>query len=885
MGTRFTVLGTIEARAGDEVLDLGPPKQRRVLAVLLVHAGQVVPVEQIVDAVWHTDRPHRPKETLQTYVARLRPVLGVEIARSSGGYLLDTAPESVDLHRFRALVRQARELPDADAAEPVAQALGLWRGEPFHGAGTPWFVTQRATLVEEHFAARMLRTDIALRCGGHSALVPELIAAVAEHPRDERLAGQLLLALYRDGRQAEALRYYEDLRERLRDELGADPCVELRRLHQQLLISDNAVPRQLPAPPPAFVGRAGERATLDDAVSGVVVVGGPGGVGKTALVLRWAHDRAHLFPDGQLHVNLRGFDPSAPPAQASVVLHGFLGALGVLPERMPDDLDSRSALFRERVSGRRMLVVLDNAWNEDQVRPLLPGGDTCLVVVSSRNRLTGLTVAEQARPVTVPMLAVDEAIALLTQRLGGERLADTEAVHDLIRLTAGLPLALSVVAARALAHPGFPLRALVKELQDERGRLDALDAGEPASSVRAVTSWSYHRLSAPAARLFRLLGVHPGPDIDVTAASALAGAEARPLLAELTRAHVLDEPVPGRFASHDLLRAFARDEASPEEARQALRRVLDHYLHTGFAAERHLSPHWPPIELAAATPSTGSYDEAIEWFTAERAVLLACADLAAREGWDVHAWQLPWVLSTYLTRSGHWDERTATQRAAVAAARRLGDHAALAETLLLLGRGHSVLGDQPRAIDELTEALASFRAVANPVGEGITHFSLSVAHARSGNAVAALEHGRQALALFRATGNRAWEAFSLCAAGWYHAQMGDLDLAVEESLAALRLLEDEGDRDCEAHAQRTLGFVERQRGDVAAAVGHHERARELFHELGDSYSEAVTADWLGDALQAVGRITAAREAWRRAEFLFAELELEEAAAVRVKLAD
>ncbi|GAA0245030.1 BTAD domain-containing putative transcriptional regulator [Saccharothrix mutabilis subsp. mutabilis] len=885
MVTRFAVLGAIEARTGGEVLELGSPKQRRVLAVLLVHAGQVVPVEQIVDAVWHTDRPHRPKETLQTYVARLRPVPGVEIVRRSGGYLLDAAPESVDLHRFRALVRRARELPDADAAGPVAEALGLWRGEPFHGAGTPWFVTQRAALVEERFAARLLRTDIALRCGGHSALVPELIAAVAEHPRDERLVGQLLLALSRDGRQAEALRYYEDLRVRLREELGADPCIELRRLHQQLLADDDAVPRQLPAPPPAFVGRAGERATLDEATRGVVVVGGPGGVGKTALVLRWAHDHAHLFPDGQLHANLRGFDPSAPPARPSVVLHGFLGALGVLPERVPDDLDSRSALFRARVAGRRMLIVLDNAWNEDQVRPLLPGGDTCLVVVSSRNRLTGLTVAEQARPVTVPMLAVDEAIALLTQRLGAERLADTDAVHDLIRLTAGLPLALSVVAARALTRPGFPLRALVEELRDERRLLDALDAGEPASSVRAVTSWSYRRLSAPAARLFRLLGVHPGPDIDVTAASALAGAEAGPLLAELTRAHVLDEPAPGRFASHDLLRAFAREVAGPQEARQALDRVLDHYLHTGFAAERHLSPHWPPIDLAPpGAGAAGSYDEAIEWFTAERAVLLACADLAAREGRDVHAWQLPWVLSTYLTRSGHWDDRAATQRAALAAARRLGDHAALAETLLLLGRGHSVLGDQSTAIGELTEALASFRAVANPTGEGITHFSLSVAHARRGNAPAALDHGRQALALFRATGDRAWEAFSLCATGWYHAQLGDLDLAVEESLAALRLLADEGDRDCEAHAQRTLGFVRRQRGDLAAAVGHHERARELFHELGDSYSEAVTADWLGDALHAVGRVPAAREAWRRAEFLFTELELDEAFAVRAKLA-
>ncbi|WP_439656024.1 BTAD domain-containing putative transcriptional regulator [Lentzea sp. HUAS TT2] len=892
-GTRFAVLGAIEARAGDQPLELGPAMQRRVLAVLLVHVGQVVPSEQIIDSVWHQDLPHRARNTLHTYVARLRRVEGLTIERRPGGYLLDVAPESVDLHRFRALVRQAHELSDDDAAGPIAEALGLWRGEPFDGVGTPWFAAQRAALAEERFAAWLLRNDIALRRGGHSALVPELVAAAAEHPRDERLAGQLLLALYRDGRQAEALRYYEDLRVRLAEELGTDPCPELQHLHRQMLtggeeIARQTVPRQLPAPPPAFVGREDERAALDGVAGGVVVIGGPGGVGKTSLILRWAHDQAHHFPDGQLHVNLRGFDPSAPPAQAGVVLRGFLGALGVLPERMPDDLDARSALFRERVAGRRMLVVLDNALNEEQVRPLLPGGNTCLAVVSSRNRLTGLVVAEQARPVTVPMLAVGEAIALLTKRLGSARLADSEALHDLIRLTAGLPLALSVVAARALAHPGFPLRALVKELQDERSRLDALDAGEPASSVRAVTSWSYHRLTSAAARLFRLLGVHPGPDIDLTAAAALAGvpaAEVRPLLAELTRAHVLDEPVPGRFASHDLLRAFARDEATPAEAREALGRVLDHYLCTGFAAERRLSPHWPPIDLAPACAGTpiGSYDEAIDWFTAERAVLLAAADLAAREGWDVHAWQLPWVLSTYLTRYGLWDDRAATQRAALAAARRLGDHAALAEVLLLLGRGHSVLGDQPRAIEELTEALGSCRAIANPIGEGIAHFSLSVAHARDQNAAAALEHARQALTLFRANGNRAWEAFSLSASGWFHALLGEYDVAVADSHAALRLLDDVGDRDCEAHSQRALGFVWQQRGDHAAAVGHLERAWALFRELGDSYSEAVTADQSGDAYHAIGQVSAAREAWRRAEALFDALELPEVHAVREKI--
>lgn len=977
------MLGSIEARAGDRPLDLGHAMQRRVLAVLAVHAGQSVSSDLIIDAVWHDRPPHRERNALHTYVARLRRVDGVEILRRPGGYLFDVTPECVDLHRFRALLYQAHDLADADAARLIDEALGLWRGEPFDGADTPWFSQLRAALAEERFTARLRRTDIALRSGAHSELVPELTAAVAEHPLDERLLGQLLLALYRGGRQAEALRYYEDFRVRLAEELGTDPCPELRLLHLQMLTADaaiapparHAVPRQLPAPPPAFVGRteeraeldaaasrvagrtdehakldtaasrmvgtAEERAKLDAAASGVVgrtdqraeldspasrmasttdehakldttasrmvgttdehtkpdtaasrviVLGGPGGVGKTSLVLRWAHDHVNHFPDGQFYVNLRGFDPSAPPADPAAVLRGFLDALRVLPERMPADLDARSALFRELLAGRRVLVVLDNALNEDQVRPLLPGGDTSLVIVTSRNRLTGLVATEQARPVTVPMLGVPDAVALLTQRLGRARLRDTEALDDLIRFTAGLPLALAVVAARALAQPAFPLATLVAELRDERGRLDALDAGDPASSVRAVTSWSYHRLSPAAARLFRLLGAHPGPDVDLAAAASLAGlpaARVRPLLGELTRAHVLTEHAPGRFGFHDLMRAFARDVAEPEETRSAVHRVLDHYLHTAYGAERHLSPHWPPIALADPCPgvvplAVDSYDAAIAWFTTERAVLFAATDLAARDGWDVHAWQLPWTLSTYLTRNGRWDDRAATQLTALAAARRLGDHAALAEVLHLLGRAHSVLGDQDRAVAELTEALASYRATGDRTGEAITHFSLSLCCARQ-NDVGALDHARRALELSRAVGNRAWEAFSLSALGWYHAQFGEHDLAVAHSTAALRLLEEVDDRDCEAHTVRTLGFVHQQRGDHASAVGHHERACTLFRELGDSYSEAVTADQLGDVLHLLGRRPAAREAWQRAEALFSLLELPETTAVRTKL--
>lgn len=517
----FGLLGDVEVRVGDRVVDIGHARQRCVLAVLLVEANRLVPVDVLVDRVWGEDVPHRARNAVAGYVSRLRQVLpGVRIVGRQGGYVLTADPMSVDLHRFESLVRRARV--ESDAVALLDEALGLWRGEPFSTVDTPWLAGVRTALEARRFAALLDRNDLLLRLGGHAELLAGLETTAAAFPLDERLAGQVMLALYRCGRQADALLRYERIRLRLADELGADPGPELRAVHRRILTADLAPPRWMPAPPRSFVGRERELAALDAVADRqLVTVTGTAGVGKTALVLHWAHRVAERFPAGQLHVNLHGFGPGGEVA---------------LPETAP---------------GRR-LVVLDNARDADQVRPLLARFPGCLVVVTSRDRLTGLVAVDGAHPVAVGLMSTEDSRALLTARLGV--LGDSAA--EIVTCCAGLPLALTVVAAR-VACTGFSLREIAAEL---RGGLDPFDGGDSATDLRRVFSWSYDALGPDAARLFRLLGLHAGPDISVENAAALSGTPlVRPLLAELAQANLLAEHRPGRYFLHGLLRAYAAE--------------------------------------------------------------------------------------------------------------------------------------------------------------------------------------------------------------------------------------------------------------------------------------------------------------------------------------
>jgi DNA-binding SARP family transcriptional activator/tetratricopeptide (TPR) repeat protein len=669
-----------------------------------------------------------------------------------------------------------------------------------------------------------------------------------------------------------------------------------------------SVPRQLPATVAYFTGRARELAALAQALGeagrdahGPVVVsavGGMAGVGKTALAIHWAHQVAERYPDGQLYVNLRGFDSTGTPVAPAEAIRGFLDALGVERDRIPPGLDAQAALYRSLLAGRRMLIMLDNARDEQQVRPLLPGSSGCLVVITSRSVLAGLAVSHDARLITLGVLTAAEARQLLIARLGaGRAAAEPDVVTEIADLCACLPLALAVAAARAAARPGLPLAALAAQLRDAHHRLDALDAGDPAASVRAVFSWSCRQLSPAAVRLFRLLGLHPGPDITAPAAASLAGcdrAAAHGLLAELTRAHLLTEPVPGRYACHDLLRDYARELAAEpdgaDEGRAAVARLLDHYLHTAHAAATLLRTTREPITLAppgpAVTPErlAGSR-QAMAWFEAEHNVLHGAVALAADTGSDVHAWQIPWAMADFIDWQGYWHEHVAVQRIAVAATARLGAAPAQADSRRILASTCAKLADYDEAHTHLAACLKLCLEAGDRAGEATAHQLLSWINERQGHLDLALGHAAQAHRLFRAVGDLAGQARSLNNMGYCHAELGRYREARAHCQQAFSLWREVGDRNGEATTWDSLGYAEHHLGHHDRATSCYQHALGIFTELGDRYNEAATLIHLGDTYHAEGDPRQATDAWQRAAGILDDLGHPDASLARAKLGE
>ncbi|MEV5841116.1 BTAD domain-containing putative transcriptional regulator [Streptomyces sp. NPDC051985] len=672
-------------------------------------------------------------------------------------------------------------------------------------------------------------------------------------------------------------------------------------------------PAQLPPALTVFAGRTAELAHLrtliqntgntpdpGTAPSTIATVRGPAGVGKTTLAVRLAHDVADRFPDGQLYVNLRGFDPAARPTRPEDALRGFLAALGVPPARMPEGLDARAALYRSLSAGRRLLVLLDNAREAAQVRPLLPGGPGCLVLVTSRSGLGGLTSADGARPVVLDVLSAAEARTALARRIGGARVAaEPRAVAEIVARTARLPLALAIVAARAAYRPAFPLAALAEQLRDAHGGLDAFRAADggddPVTDVRAVFSWSYEALGTGAARLFRLLALHPGPDLTADAAAALAGrapARTRALLTELTDAHLLTEHAPGRYTCHDLLRAYATelvDAGEPEEERRAARhRMLDHYLHTAHAAALLFDPPTAAITpVAPAGPAVAPRPladaaAALAWLTAERAVLLGVLRQAVVLGFDAHVWQLAWCLERFHERYGHWPEYLALQRTALEAAGRLADPAALAHAHRGLGRACMMLRRYDEADRRLRSALDLFGAD-DAHGRAQTHLSRWELLTRQGAYDEGLDELRPALSLYRASGNRRGQADVLVATAWGRACLGDARGALPHAHRALALFQELGIRLAEGYTWDTLGHVHRGLGRHRRSVSCHRRAVALFREAGDLFNEACALDRLGDAHHAAGSPGEALGAWRDARDALGDFDPVRAAEVRRKI--
>ncbi|MFC6094705.1 tetratricopeptide repeat protein [Saccharothrix lopnurensis] len=655
------------------------------------------------------------------------------------------------------------------------------------------------------------------------------------------------------------------------------------------------VPRQLPAPPGVMVGRATELAyldrILDEAGEAAMIssIGGAGGIGKTWLALSWAHRHLNRFPDGQLYVDLHGFSPHSAPLSPTVVIRGFLDALGVEPDRIPTELDAQAALYRSLVADKRLLIVLDNAATTAQVVPLLPGNSTCTVLVTTRHRLASMIDRYGARQLTLDTLTRGEAHALLTARLGVDRVeTEPDAIDHLVELCEGYPLALSITARQAAARPNIPLAEVAAELR-ELG-LDMLDGDDPAASLSTVLSWSLRQLTDEQRTVFGLLGIAPGPDTGLPAAAALTGlppARTRTTLSALEDASLVERRPGGRYAMHDLVRDYAATIPLPEGVREAaLARAVDFHMHTAFAADRLLDPHRPllrpdpPVSGLHLFPLADAA-AAMAWMEAEHATLLAAQRAAAILGRHQVVWHLAWALETFHTRRGHLHDALATWRAAMDAAAHLPDSTARIRTHRHLGNACSRLGLHDEATGHLEQALALALRHQDLAQQAHTHQALAYVWERRGNDNQALNHAQQALGLHRTLNQPVQEASALNAVGWHAALVGDFDTARDHCHAALALHRQHHNTEGEAETLNSLGFIAHRTDHHRQAVDQYHQALTLYRTLGNTYQAADTVDHMGHSYTALAQNDQAHAAWMEALELYRE-QGRDADALRVR---
>ena len=943
----FCLLGPVVVRCRGVALPVPRGRQRAVLAVLLLNAGRVVSVGEIAETLWGPAPLPSASATVRNYVKRLRQVLGTadqdRIVTRAPGYVIRVDPAELDVARFEVLLDGARSGALGGswqiAAQQARQALALWRGEPLADVESEALALHEVPrLAELRLQAAELWIEAEVRLGRHGVVVAELERMTAAHPLREHLHALLMLALYRGGRQAEALAAYQRARRVLIAELGAEPGAELSELHREILTTgpvvaasetlqlppDGArpsgaspgpvVPQELPGAVAQFAGRAAELADLTRmlelaSAEGsrtliVAAISGMAGAGKTALALQWAHQVADRFPDGQLHVNLRGYDPGQPMT-AGDALGGFLRSLGVAERDMPAETAERAARYRSLLAGRRMLIMIDNAGDVEQVRPLLPGSPSCVAVVTSRDALAGLVARDGARRLDLGPLPPAEAIGLL-RALIGERVDDEpEAAAVLAGYCGRLPLALRVAAERAAASAGVSLAAVTSELADQQGRLDLLDAaGDRLTAIRAVFSWSVRHLDDETARTFRLLGLHPGTDFDAYAAAALAGTtlrQARWLLDRLARASLIQPAGTGRYGMHDLLRAYAADQAADtgtgEERAAALTRLFDHYLATAAVAARTLFPgdpdqpalSWPAGLMQPVTSPAA----ALAWLDAERSALVAVAAHAADHGWPGHAIGLGATIFRYLD-VGYFTAAAVVHSHARRAAVRAGDRTAEAAALTRLGTAEAAQGRLRRATSHLEQALALCRDNGDKIGEaralgnlGMAEFCqgryphsaarhaaalaiyteagdfagearelhlLGVVQLRQGRYEQAAGHLQRSLVLFRDdVGIPSGEAYVLGTLGELKLQQGRYSEAADHLRRSLALGRETGSRLCQAQALARLGVSELRQGRRRQAIGHLEQSLALHSQARNSSGQAEALNGLGEALLAAGQ--------------------------------
>ncbi|WP_033437838.1 AfsR/SARP family transcriptional regulator [Saccharothrix sp. NRRL B-16314] len=933
---RFEVLGLLRAARGGEEVDLGAAKQRAVLAVLLLARNTPVNRGQIIEAVWGDNTPPSAVNLVQTYVAGLRRALEPRRARRApaelltsvgDGYLLRVDPTAVDLDEFeRGVATAARLRSTGDlvaAATTLDEALGLWRGEPLGGVAGLFAEVERGRLAERRLAVLEERAELLLLIGRGAELVPSLTTLVGEHPLRERGHGLLMRALCQAGRQAEALAVYREARRVLIEELGVEPGPELRKLQQAVLSGENPeperptrpmtlrplgesapaiTPAQLPRASATLIGRDDELKRLDGLLAAhpdgglVLVVTGPAGVGKTALALHWAQTVREDFPDGQLYVDLHGYDPNQEPLGAGEVLSRFLRTLGVPSADIPVTAEERSALFRTLIADRRMVVMLDNARGSTELLPLLPGPPSC-VVVTSRRRLVGLVAHAEARLVELDMLDLDASVAVVG-RIAGRDGTEAAALRRLAVLCDGLPLALRIAAARLAVAPTLRVAELVAELDDEHGRLAALGLEDEDSTVRAALDASRRALSPLPARLLALLGLHPGPDVTGFVVAAMARVrvgEAQRALDALTAANLLSVNEPGRYGAHDLVRVYTRTlaaELPAEVRREATGRMLDYYLHCADLADGQLpvgrgSVRVAPEHVPAEMPKLAGPAAATAWLDAEQGNIIAAAELAAAPAeapeWPVHAWQLPYTLSRFLWLRADRTTWLRTTEAALEAATTLGDPEARFVMLFNLGIALAQFQRMDESLARHREALDVARASGDLNAQARALTTVADMLAFLGRPAESEASYREALDVSRSAGSRWAEANAHHNLGLLHMSSRRYDDAKTWLRAAVTMYREVGEQCGESTCHTDLATALLESGGEGEALASARTALSVATAAASPYHQAMAHDRLAAVLDRLG-LPGAVAHWQRALALFTELNAPESDQVRERLA-
>ncbi len=907
----FRILGPVELRVNGQPYSFGSPKERCVLAVLLYELGRPVAMESLIDRVWGENLPESPRASLYSYLSRLRrslkQVAGADRASlrwRSGYYTLDADPGAVDLYRFRTLRAQARAIDDSGddehAAELLRDAEKLWRGTPLGGLSGGWAERVRAGLEEERLAATLDRIKIGLRLGRHADLVGEISGLVAQHPFDETLVEHLMIALYRCGRQADALEAYRRTRRRFSVELGTEPGSGLRDLLQRILNEDpllvtgpmarSAVssvrPNNLPRDDPDFTGRATELSRLSGLIDSehaestvtVVAISGMAGVGKSTFAIHAAHLLSNRYPH-VFYLGLHAHDPIEEPVDPASGLGILLRTLGVPPERIPATVEERATLWRTQLANRRALIVLDDASDPEQIRPLLPGAAGCLVLITCRRR-----IIELPGMVWLPLevLRPDDAASLFTHVVGAERARDTVAITQVVRLCGYLPLAIHLAGSRFRNHPSWSISDLAARLTRSQLRLSEIRAED--REVAASLELSYRYLTTGQQRLLRQLALHPGAEFSVYAAAAVAGegslVATEQALDALLDHHLLEEPEPGRFTFHDLIREYAWHRALADDLeadrRRAVHRILDYYLCLAERAAHVVYPfhRWMEIELAhvpSAMPSLSARSDFRKWMEVERVNIITVVHHAARNRYEQHASLLAYMLAQFLETWGFWEDAIALYRLAIRTWHEVGDTLGEARALIDLCYTLGHTGRYVEALQCVENALAICRAQADRAGEADALDRMGLILWQSSRFHEALSCHEQALAIWRAINDRHGEADALghgAMSLWHTSRYGDALKCLGKALLIYREI---GDTRGEGRSLNNIADVQQHLGFYAEALDRYQQALVISRDIGDRQGEAISLNNIGNICQRTGRHEESLSYYRKALSIYRDI--------------